>query len=283
MKIAVCMKQVPATSEGNMDKETGVLIRAGLSAIVNVYDLAALEAALQIREQEGGEIHVFTMGPQKAEGVLREAFAMGADEGYLICDRAFAGADVLATSYTLMQAITSVGEYDLIICGRQTTDGDTAQVSGAVASWMKIPHINWVTQIKPKEDGWVSMSYCMEGRMVSADVKLPCLASVEREAYTPRMPSLKLKISGKKKPIHLITLEELEDQEKEHYGLAGSATRVRKIFPPTRTEQKILCIWNMQKRLIILQKYWQSLCGRKDNEAGRYSTVVRNPCIFGVL
>lgn len=189
MKIAVCMKQVPATSEGNMDKETGVLIRAGLSAIVNVYDLAALEAALQIREQEGGEIHVFTMGPQKAEAVLREAFAMGADEGYLVCDRAFAGADVLATSYTLMQAITSVDDYDLIICGRQTTDGDTAQVSGAVASWMKIPHINWVTQMKTADAGWMSMSYCMEGRTVSADVKMPCLASVEREAYTPRMPS----------------------------------------------------------------------------------------------
>ena len=102
MKIAVCMKQVPATSQGDMDKKTGVMIRSGLQAIVNVYDLAALEAALRIKEQCGGVIHVFTMGPDKAEMVLREAFAMGADEGYLICDKAFAGADVLATSYTLI-------------------------------------------------------------------------------------------------------------------------------------------------------------------------------------
>ena len=130
MKIAVCMKQVPATSQGDMDKKTGVMIRSGLQAIVNVYDLAALEAALRIKEQCGGVIHVFTMGPDKAEMVLREAFAMGADEGYLICDKAFAGADVLATSYTLTQAIKSVDDYDMILCGRQTTDGDTAQVSG---------------------------------------------------------------------------------------------------------------------------------------------------------
>ena len=122
MKIAVCMKQVPATSQGDMDKKTGVMIRSGLQAIVNVYDLAALEAALRIKEQCGGVIHVFTMGPDKAEMVLREAFAMGADEGYLICDKAFAGADVLATSYTLTQAIKSVDDYDMILCGRQTTD-----------------------------------------------------------------------------------------------------------------------------------------------------------------
>ena len=122
MKIAVCMKQVPAASEGNMDPDTGVLIRTGLEAVVNVYDLAALEAALRLKEAYGAKIHVVTMGPEKAESVLREAFAMGADEGFLVCDRAFAGADVLATSYTLKQAIESVGSYDLILCGRQTTD-----------------------------------------------------------------------------------------------------------------------------------------------------------------
>lgn len=240
MKIAVCMKQVPATSQGDMDKKTGVMIRSGLQAIVNVYDLAALEAALRIKEQCGGEVHVFTMGPDKAEMVLREAFAMGADEGYLICDKAFAGADVLATSYTLQQAIRSTDDFDLILCGRQTTDGDTAQVSGAIAEWMQIPRLNWVTGIEVMDEATLKADYCMEHRNVTAKVLLPCLMSVERDSFVPRMPSLKLKISGRKKAIHNISLENLEDQDPEHYGLKGSATRVKKIYPPSQTSKQEL-------------------------------------------
>ena len=238
MKIAVCMKQVPAVSEGNMDKETGVLIRAGLEAIVNVYDLAALEAGLQIKEKTGALVHVFTMGPQKAEAVLREAFAMGADEGYLICDSAFAGADVLATSYTLMQAIKGKGDYDLILCGKQTTDGDTAQVSGALARWSGMPHLNWVTNIKDITVQKARVGYIMDKRWVEADISLPCLLSVEKDSFIPRMPSLKLKISGKKKQINVITLEDFEDSDCSHYGLSGSATRVKKIFPPEKTQKQ---------------------------------------------
>lgn len=235
MKVAVCMKQVPATSEGNMDTKTGMLLRTGMEAIVNVYDLAALEAALQMKAVCGAQIHVFTMGPEKAEAVLREAFGMGADEGYLICGREFAGADVLATSYTLMQAIQSVGEYDLVLCGQQTTDGDTAQVSGALAKWMDIPHLNWVKQLKIAEERYIEAVYCMEGREVTAKVALPCLLSVERESFIPRMPSLKRKIAGRKKEIHRITIKDFEDKDRQHYGLNGSATRVKKIFPPQRT------------------------------------------------
>lgn len=242
MKIAVCMKQVPATSEGDMDKKTGVLIRAGLESIVNIYDLAALEAALQIKETCGAEIHVFTMGPEKAEEVLREAFGMGADEGYLICGREFAGADVLATSYTLMQAIRSAGAYDLLLCGRQTTDGDTAQVSGALAKWMDLPHLNWVKQLKLAEEDYVEAVYCMEGREVTAKIALPCLLSVEREAFLPRLPSLKRKIAGRKKEIHRIALRDFEDQDEQHYGLNGSATRVKKIFPPQRTKHREISV-----------------------------------------
>lgn len=247
MKIAVCMKQVPATSQGDMDKKTGVMIRSGLHAIVNVYDLAALEAALRIKEQCGGVVHVFTMGPDKAEMVLREAFAMGADEGYLICDKAFAGADVLATSYTLMQAIKSVDDYDMILCGRQTTDGDTAQVSGAIAEWLKIPRVNWVTDIEVTDSERLKVEYCMEHRIVTASVEFPCLLSVERDYFPPRMPSLKLKISGRKKTIHRITLSDLEDQNPEHYGLKGSATRVKKIYPPERTSKQELVYMEKEK------------------------------------
>lgn len=238
MRLAVCMKQVPAASEGNMDKETGVLIRAGLESVVNVYDLAALEACLQIKEQTGAEVHVFTMGPQKAEEVLREAFARGADAGYLISDRAFAGADVLATSYTLMQAIKAAGEFDLIVCGKQTTDGDTAQVSGALARWLGIPHLNWVTEISLENEREADITYRMDERRVYAKAALPCLVSVEKDYFIPRMPSLKLKISGKKKDITVLSLLQFQDQEASHYGLAGSATKVCRIFPPERTKRQ---------------------------------------------
>lgn len=165
MRIAVFMKQVPAYSQGNMDEKTGVIIRTGLPSIVNVYDLAALETALRIKEKIGGEVVVFTMGPDKAEDVIRDAFAMGADDGYLICDRAFAGADVLATSYTLTQALKSTGNFDIILCGKQTTDGDTAQVSGAVAKWMNIPHMNWINELLEITERDIQVKCQLDGRL----------------------------------------------------------------------------------------------------------------------
>lgn len=258
MKIAVCMKQVPAASEGDMDPETGVLLRSGLEPVVNVYDMAALEAALRIKEESGAVIHVFTMGPAKAESVLREAYAMGADEGFLICDRGFAGADVLATSYTLSQAIWTAGKYDMIICGKQTTDGDTAQVSGALAKWMGILHINWVSSIPHVSRDFVKVKYMMQDRIVTAKAGLPCLLSVEKESFVPRMPSLRLKISGKKKAIHSIAMADLADQDSAHYGLAGSATRVRSIFPPMRTKKKEL----IQRDVKSAAEYILGILGR---------------------
>lgn len=240
MKIAVCIKQVPASSEGEMNKETGVLMRSNLPAVFNVYDCSALEAALRIKEQQGAQITVFTMGPVSAEGIVRTAFALGADEGCLVCDTAFAGADVLATSYTLMQAIKQNGTFDLILCGKQTTDGDTAQVSGALAKWFEIPHMNWVTEIQETERNWIKVKYLMEKRHVTAQFSLPCLLSVEKEAFPCRMPSLALKIAAKKKEIKRYTLENLQDQDENHYGLKGSATRVTCIFPPERTKQQDL-------------------------------------------
>lgn len=240
MKIAVCMKQVPATTEGRMDEKTGVLFRSGIEAVANIYDLSALEAALRVQEMTGAEIHVFTMGPEKAENVLREAYAMGADIGWLICDAAFAGADVLATSYTLMQAIQSVGKFDMIFCGKQTTDGDTAQISGALAQWMDIPYISWVKEIQQVTETSIIAKCNMDGFEMQMTASFPCLLSIEKDAFIPRMPTLKKKMSGRKKPIHIIRLSDFVDQEKTHYGLSGSATRVERIFPPTQTEKRDL-------------------------------------------
>lgn len=219
-----------------MDLETGVLVRTGLGTVVNVYDKAALEAALRLKEANGGEIHVFTMGPEKAEEVLREAYAMGADSGYLVSDRAFGGADVLATSYTLMQAIRAAGDYDLVICGRQTTDGDTAQVGAALAAWLGWRQLNWATGLE-LEAGAVRAVCRMDERIAYVKAELPCVVSVERDGFSPRMPSLKLKMQGRKKAVHRMGIKELADSDPDHYGLKGSATRVKKIFAPEVTKR----------------------------------------------
>lgn len=238
MKIAVFMKQVPALTEGSMDEKTGVLIRSGMPSITNTYDLHALETALLIKERIGAFVTVYTMGPSSAESVIREAYAMGADNGYLICDRAFAGADVLATSYTLIQALAVTGSCDLILCGKQTTDGDTAQVSGALAKWLELPHINWVTKLLDVNEESITVQYQMNEMIATARAEYPCLLSVETSVCVPRMPSLMLKLQSKKKELKHITVDDLSDQDPQHYGLSGSATKVKRIFPPTRTKRQ---------------------------------------------
>lgn len=231
LRIAVCIKQVPAYDEGTMDEETGLLQRGNLEAIMNPYDLPAIETALQIREQYGGSVDVFTMGPQKAREVIIQAYSMGVDNGYLLADQAFAGADVLATSYTLHQGISTAGDYDLIICGRQTTDGDTAQVGGALACWQGIPHANWVTEIHEIGQGYLIVSQTFEHEMARIKLPFPCLIAVEREICTPRMPTLKLRLQAKKKPVSHLRAADLNDSQEEHYGQRGSPTRVERIYP----------------------------------------------------
>lgn len=258
MNIAVCMKQVPARSQGDMDPETGTIRRNGLQTTANRYDLSALEAALRWKESEPDcRIDVFTMGPPKAEEVLRLAFAMGADQGYLITDRAFVGADVLATSYTLSQAIQAAGRYDLILCGRQTTDGDTAQVSGALAQWMGIPHLNWVEHLEQRQIGVLAAEVHTECERMEITIPMPCLISVESARYQPRMPSLRLKIAAKKKPICVLGREDLCDQNEEHYGLKGSATRVKKIYPPEPVEHQPILEGSAQQAAQCILSHWR--------------------------
>ena len=131
MKILVCIKQVPGTNKVEVDEQTGALKRDGVDSKLNPYDLYAIETALRIREKTGGSVTALTMGPLQAEAVIREAYMMGVDEGFLISDKKFAGADVLATSYTLFMGIKTIGEFDIVVCGKQTTDGDTGQVGPA--------------------------------------------------------------------------------------------------------------------------------------------------------
>lgn len=232
MDIIVCIKQVPGTTKVDIDPETGVLKRDGIESKMNPYDLAALETAFHIRERAGGTVTVLSMGPPQAQSIIREAYMMGADRGYLLTDRRFAGSDVLATSRTLAQGIRSVGQYDLILCGKQTTDGDTAQVGPAIAEHLGIPHVTWVRAIEAVTDRGITVEQNMEDSYEVVRLPFPCLLSVEKDIYTPRLPSYRRRLETQDRPIHCLSLAELPDKDESHYGLQGSPTQVERIFTP---------------------------------------------------
>ncbi|MDO5038464.1 electron transfer flavoprotein subunit beta/FixA family protein [Clostridium sp.] len=232
MNTIVCIKQVPGTSKVEVDEKTGVLKRDGIDTKMNPYDLYALETALNIKEEKGGVIKVISMGPPQAMEVIKEAFAMGADEGTLVSDRKFAGADVLATSYTLSQGIRQCGDFDLIICGKQTTDGDTAQVGPEMAEYLQIPHVANVRKILKVSDDFITVEMDMPNTIEIVDVKYPCLITVEKDIFEPRLPSYKRSLESKDREIRVISLKDFEDKNEKKYGLNGSPTQVERIFPP---------------------------------------------------
>jgi electron transfer flavoprotein beta subunit len=238
MEIIVCIKQVPGTSKVQVDPVTGVLVRDGIDTKMNPYDLFALETALKLKEQNGGHVKVISMGPPQALEVIREAFMMGADDGLLVSDRKFAGADVLATSYTLSQGIRKMGDFDIIITGKQTTDGDTAQVGPEIAEYLEIPHISNVLKILEVTGDDITMEMDMPDTVDVVKIKFPCLISVEQDIYQPRLPSFKRKIETKDRQIRIICLNDLEDKDEKRYGLSGSPTQVERIFPPDENADK---------------------------------------------
>lgn len=233
MNIFVCIKQVPSTNKVQVDEKTGVLKRDGVASKMNPYDLYALETALRLREAHGGRVTVGTMGPPQAEAVVREAYMMGADDGYVFSDRRMGGADVLATSYTLSQAIRSAGDFDLILCGKQTTDGDTAQVGPAIAEHMGIPHAAWVSRVEADEAG-VTVEQQLQDVVETVRIPFPCLLTVEQDSCIPRLPSLRRARETADRPVHVVGLDAFPDKDPEHYGLSGSPTQVERIFPPER-------------------------------------------------
>ena len=235
MEIIVCIKQVPSVSEVKIDEETGVLLREGAGAKMNPYDLLALEAAFLLRERCGGRVTAVTMGPPQAAQAIREAFYMGADAGYVFSDVKFAGADVLATSYTISQGIRLLGGFDLIICGKQTTDGDTAQVGPAVAEYLGIPHVAWVEYMEPGEGG-ILVQQDLPDTLESVFMKYPCLITVERGALVPRLPSYKRMKALADRPVGVVAFSEFLDADESKYGLAGSPTKVVRMFPPEVNE-----------------------------------------------
>jgi electron transfer flavoprotein beta subunit len=239
VRIIVCIKQVPSTSNVEIDPVTGVLKRDGVESKLNPYDLFAIEAALRIKEEKGGTITVLTMGPNQAKEALFEALCIGADEGVLLSDRRFAGADVVATSYAISNGIQCIGDYDLIICGKQTTDGDTGQVGPEVAEFLGISHSTNICEIKDINDNEITVKMNLETFVQVQKIKMPCLITVDKDIYTCRLPSYKRKISLKNKPpIQVLTLDDFNDKNPMNYGLNGSPTMVERIFPPETNAEK---------------------------------------------
>lgn len=239
MNIIVCIKQVPDTAEIRINPETNTLMREGVPSIINPFDLHAIEAAIQIREQSGGKVTVLTMGPPQAETSLREAIAMGADDAVLLSDRAFAGSDTWATSYTLAQAIKKLGA-DIVFCGKQAIDGDTAQVGPETAEFLDIPHISYIKKIEEVKDNYIRVQRLMDEGYDIVEASLPVLLTVVRELNQPRMPSLKGKMAAKKADIKKMGMADIEADENS-LGLNGSPTKVRNIFAPeVKSERKII-------------------------------------------
>jgi len=240
MKIVVCIKQVPASSEVQIDPVTGVLIRDGSNTKMNPYDLYALETAFKIKEQRKAHLTSITMGPQAATAVLNESLWMGCDEAVLLSDRKFAGADVVATSYTLSQGIKAIGDFDLIICGKQTTDGDTAQVGPEIAENLKIPHLSYVDEIIEIKEKSIVVQVDMDSTEEVWEIDYPCLITVNKGIFTPRLPSYRRSKKFKEYEIRQIHFSDMVDQNEAHYGLKGSPTQVERMFPPIKNTDKEL-------------------------------------------
>ena len=247
MEILVCIKQVPGTADVEVDSVTGVLKRDGVESKLNPYDLFALEMGFELAEKENARVTVITMGPMQAMEVLKEAVYMGAESGVLVSDRCFAGADVCATSYTLCQGIQKAGTFDVILCGKQTTDGDTAQVGPEIAEFMGIPHGANVMDITDIGEDEITIRMNLEHRIQTQRMKMPCLLTVEKDANTPRLPSYKRKLNMSLDCLKTVSLKELSDQDSKHYGLDGSPTQVERIFPPEKKKDKEIVEENGQK------------------------------------
>ncbi|QDR83472.1 electron transfer flavoprotein subunit beta/FixA family protein [Sporomusa termitida] len=240
MEIIVCVKQVPDTTEVKIDPVTNTLIRQGVPSIINPFDRNAVEAALQLKEKQGGSVTVISMGPPQAKEALKECLAMGADSAVLISERAFGGADTLATSYTLAAAVKKLGAFDIIFCGKQAIDGDTAQVGPEMAEHLGIAQLTYVAKIDVVEDNTVRVEREHEDGYEIIEVKLPLLASVVKSINEPRFPTVKGTMKANRMEIPVWTAGDLAVDEQK-IGLKGSPTQVGKIFtPPQRTQGVII-------------------------------------------
>jgi electron transfer flavoprotein beta subunit len=236
MRCIVLIKQVPETSNVKMDEERGTVIREGKASIMNPMDLYAVEAAIRLKENLGGEITVLTMGPASAEKALREAIAMGCDEGILISGQEFSGSDTWATSYVLSEAIKKIGEFDIIFTGERATDGETGQVGPEVASFLGVPLAAYTSRIVEVDPACVIVERLTEEGYEMLKLGLPALLTVVKEISYPRLPTLRGKQRARMQSIPVWSKDTM-DLDVSCLGLKGSPTRVVKITSPKITRQ----------------------------------------------
>jgi len=233
MNIVVCIKQVPGTTEIKIDPETNTLVREGVESIINPFDTYALEEGVRLKERCGGKVTAITMGPPQAENALRETISLGADEAILISDRVFAGSDTWATSYVLSRALAKIADYDMIICGKQTLDGDTGQVGSGLSEMLGVPFVAYVSKIDEIKEGYIRVHRMVEEGYEVLEMALPAVITVVKEINVPRLPSLRGSMKAKTAQIPVWTAAAIGVEE-DKAGIAGSPTRVVKIFFPKR-------------------------------------------------
>ncbi len=248
MKIIVCVKQVPDAKDVRLDPETNTLAREGVESIMNPYDQHALEAGVALKESCGGEVTVMSMGPPQAEAVLRQAISCGADHAVLVSDRSFAGADTWATSYTLAKAVAQIGEYDLIICGKQAIDGDTAQVGPGLAMRLGIPYATCIQHIRSADDTAIVFERMMDDGYDVLQSGYPLLLTVVKDINEPRVPSLRGKMKAKKAEIKTLSAEDI-GADSSCIGLPGSPTQVVKVFPPEPRGKRALLTGDIDEQV----------------------------------
>ena len=233
MKIVVCVKQVPNTNEVRMDPKTGTMMREGIPSIINPDDRNALEEALRLKDKLGGnaEVVVLTMGPHQADVALREVLAMGADRAILLCDRKFAGSDTWATAHALTCAIQKIGEFDLVLCGRQAIDGDTAQVGPQIAEYLDIPQVSYVQKMEISGDT-LTIERALEDGYEVIETHFPCLLTAVKELNVPRYPSIHgIFDAYGEKDVEVWSADDV-GADASIVGLKASPTNVKRIFTP---------------------------------------------------
>ena len=239
MDIMVCIKQVPDTEMIKVDPVTGNMIREGVPSIINPFDLNALEAALRLREEYGGSVTAVCMGPNQAEPALRDCIAMGADRAVLISDRVFKDSDTLATSYVLSLAARQFGPFDLVLCGKQSLDGETGQVAPQIAEYLGWNQVTYAAKMKLAEDG-MEIDQEMEDGIERVFTRLPVVCTVTKAHYDPRKASMKGKLASKKAKIEIVSSETLQGLDLERIGLNGSPTNVSRSFMPPAGEPGVV-------------------------------------------
>lgn len=250
MHIIVCIKQVPDTANVKINPETNTLMRDGVESIINPYDEYALEEALRLKDKHGAKVSVITMGPPQAAVILREALARGADEGVLLTDRAFAGADTLATSYTLAMAIQKINPHpDLVLFGKQAIDGDTGQVGPGVAEYLGIAPLGNIKTLEVEKDRFRAESVHENGSDV-LEGDLPCVMTVLKEATPPRFARLSGWMEAKKAALKKWSAQDIA-ADPEMLGLKGSATKVVRIFSPPVRGCELKCVWSTDKEVAL--------------------------------